>query len=75
MLTKHGETVTDAMLIDRLNEALRLFDVTRKDKIRLQQAVVDAMDKQLAALATRPMSTKTKASPRRHGDGTRRLLS
>jgi hypothetical protein len=58
LLTQHGEAVTDAMLIDRLNEALRLFDVTRKDKVRAQQAVVNAMNVQLAELAKRPVSVK-----------------
>ncbi|WP_229706271.1 hypothetical protein, partial [Micromonospora sonchi] len=52
LITKHGESVTDAMLKQRLTDALDMFKTVRNDKIQKQQDVINALTRDLTEQQT-----------------------
>ncbi|MEE1774138.1 hypothetical protein PUR34_39710, partial [Streptomyces sp. JV185] len=58
LIQKHGQAVTEAMMKQRLTDALQIFKDVRNDKKRVQQDKIDVYDSNIAELQKNPQSAK-----------------
>ncbi|MGW1411915.1 hypothetical protein ACWCPY_38780, partial [Streptomyces sp. NPDC002403] len=61
LIQKHGQAVTEAMMKQRLTDALQMFKDVRKDKKKVQQDKIDVYDNNIAELQKNPQSPKRDA--------------